>query len=58
MSRLSFVFPGQGSQSVGMLADLAKAFPLVGVSMNILPTELVVRYSCGALTQAPGGGQR
>ena len=30
MSRLSFVFPGQGSQSVGMLADLANAFPLVG----------------------------
>lgn len=26
---LAFVFPGQGSQSVGMLADLAKVFPLV-----------------------------
>ena len=26
---LAFVFPGQGSQSVGMLADLAVAFPLV-----------------------------
>lgn len=25
MSQLAFVFPGQGSQSVGMLADLAKA---------------------------------
>ena len=25
----SLVFPGQGSQSVGMLADLAEAFPLV-----------------------------
>jgi [acyl-carrier-protein] S-malonyltransferase len=30
MSRLSFVFPGQGSQSVGMLGDLAAAFPQVG----------------------------
>jgi [acyl-carrier-protein] S-malonyltransferase len=30
MSKLSFVFPGQGSQSVGMLADLAAAYPLVG----------------------------
>lgn len=26
---LAFVFPGQGSQSVGMLADLAAAYPLV-----------------------------
>ncbi len=26
----AFVFPGQGSQSVGMLAELAAAFPLVG----------------------------
>jgi [acyl-carrier-protein] S-malonyltransferase len=30
MSKLSFVFPGQGSQSVGMLATLAAAYPLVG----------------------------
>lgn len=27
---LALVFPGQGSQSVGMLADLADAFPIVG----------------------------
>ncbi len=26
---LAFVFPGQGSQSVGMLADIAEKFPLV-----------------------------
>ncbi len=30
MGTLSFVFPGQGSQSVGMLAELAAAYPLVG----------------------------
>lgn len=29
MSGLAFVFPGQGSQSVGMLADLAAAHPVV-----------------------------
>src|SRR5512139_1587869 len=30
MGALSFVFPGQGSQTVGMLAELAGAYPLVG----------------------------
>ncbi|MCK8516494.1 ACP S-malonyltransferase [Methylonatrum kenyense] len=29
MSKTAFVFPGQGSQSLGMLADLAAAHPLV-----------------------------
>lgn len=28
-NQLAFVFPGQGSQSVGMLADLNNAFPIV-----------------------------
>lgn len=30
----SIVFPGQGSQSVGMLADLAEAYPLVGATFD------------------------
>ncbi|MDR2873092.1 MAG: ACP S-malonyltransferase [Xanthomonadaceae bacterium] len=28
-SRIAFVFPGQGSQSIGMLADLAERYPVV-----------------------------
>lgn len=29
MSQFAIVFPGQGSQSVGMLAELANEFPVV-----------------------------
>ncbi|MDN6549650.1 MAG: acyltransferase domain-containing protein, partial [Enterobacterales bacterium] len=29
MSKFAMVFPGQGSQTVGMLADLAAQFPIV-----------------------------
>ena len=33
-SRLAFVFPGQGSQSVGMLAELAQAHPQVRAAFD------------------------
>lgn len=29
MSKTAFIFPGQGSQSVGMLADVAEQFPII-----------------------------
>ncbi len=29
MTQFAFVFPGQGSQTVGMLAELAAQFPIV-----------------------------
>lgn len=34
MSRLAFVFPGQGSQSIGMLADLAAEHPVVRATFD------------------------
>ncbi|MDP2228071.1 MAG: ACP S-malonyltransferase [Moraxellaceae bacterium] len=34
MSKLAFVFPGQGSQSIGMLADLAAAHPVVKTTFD------------------------
>jgi len=34
LNNLAFVFPGQGSQSVGMLADLAAATPLVRAAFD------------------------
>jgi malonyl CoA-acyl carrier protein transacylase len=29
MTQLAFVFPGQGSQQLGMLADVAEQYPLI-----------------------------
>lgn len=41
---LAFVFPGQGSQSIGMLADVAEKFPLVKATFDeasaVLGTDL------------------
>src|SRR5512141_1887937 len=37
---LAFVFPGQGSQSVGMLAELASAYPQVTETFDIASTAL------------------
>ena len=34
MSKLAFVFPGQGSQSVGMLADLAVSHPVIKATFD------------------------
>jgi len=40
MTHLGFVFPGQGSQSVGMLAALGAAYPLVGQTFAEASTVL------------------
>lgn len=46
---LAYVFPGQGSQSVGMLADLAAAHPVVGETFA--EASDVLGYDLWQLTQ-------
>ena len=42
---LAFVFPGQGSQSLGMLADLAAATLSAGMAVYGISSVLFVRYT-------------
>ncbi len=46
----AFVFPGQGSQSIGMLADLAAAFPLV--TETFAEASAVLGYDLWEVVQA------
>ena len=48
-NKFSFVFPGQGSQSVGMLAELAIAYPLV--TETYAEASAVLGYDLWRLTQ-------
>lgn len=52
-SSLAFVFPGQGSQSVGMLADIAREFP--EVEATFAEASQVLGYDLWKLAQ--GGPQ-
>lgn len=49
MTTFAMVFPGQGSQSVGMLADLAQQFPLV--EQTFAEASAVLGYDLWALVQ-------
>jgi [acyl-carrier-protein] S-malonyltransferase len=49
MSKLAFVFPGQGSQSVGMLADLAPLYPVI--ADTFAEASEALSYDLWALTQ-------
>ncbi|MBO1107599.1 ACP S-malonyltransferase [Plesiomonas shigelloides] len=49
MTTFAMVFPGQGSQSVGMLADLAKQFPIV--EQTFAEASAVLGYDLWALVQ-------
>lgn len=47
--KIAFVFPGQGSQSVGMLADLAKDFPLI--EQTFTEASSILNYDLWSLVQ-------
>lgn len=49
MSEFAMVFPGQGSQDLGMLADLATAFPVV--EQTFAEASDVLGYDLWALVQ-------
>lgn len=46
---LAFIFPGQGSQKVGMLAELAEAYPVV--SATFAEASEVLGYDLWQLSQ-------
>lgn len=47
---LAFVFPGQGSQKIGMLADLAASYPIV--TQTFAEASQVLGYDLWALVQS------
>ncbi|MEJ6122527.1 ACP S-malonyltransferase [Vibrio sp. 2-Bac 85] len=49
MTNFTFAFPGQGSQSVGMLADLAATYPVVADTFK--EASATLGYDLWALTQ-------
>lgn len=55
MSKMACVFPGQGSQSIGMLAELASNFPVVEDTFEQASEAL--NYDLWKLTQSDDGEQ-
>ncbi|SET40319.1 ACP S-malonyltransferase [Thorsellia anophelis] len=49
MSKIAFVFPGQGSQSLGMLKELANLYPII--KETFAQASDVLNYDLFALTQ-------
>ncbi|MFQ3229131.1 MAG: [acyl-carrier-protein] S-malonyltransferase [Reinekea sp.] len=47
MSKVAFVFPGQGSQQIGMLSDLAAVYPIIGETIS--EASDVLGYDMSAL---------
>lgn len=50
MTKTAFVFPGQGSQSIGMLAELASNYPIILQTFN--QSSNAVGYDVWELTQS------
>lgn len=49
MTQFAFVFPGQGSQTVGMLSEMAAAYPIV--EETFAEASAALGYDLWALTQ-------
>lgn len=49
MTQFAFVFPGQGSQSVGMLSDMAAAYPVIEETFR--EASAALGYDLWALAQ-------
>ncbi len=49
MTQFAFVFPGQGSQAVGMLAEMAAAWPVIEETFG--EASAALGYDLWALTQ-------
>ena len=54
MKKLAMVFPGQGSQSVGMLAELAKYAPEEVDYVELNPDVAEIQFRHGLLQRGPG----
>lgn len=49
MTQFAFVFPGQGSQTVGMLSEMAASYPIV--EETFAEASAALGYDLWALTQ-------
>ncbi|MDU5687248.1 MAG: acyltransferase domain-containing protein, partial [Kluyvera cryocrescens] len=49
MTQFAFVFPGQGSQAVGMLSELAATYPVIEETFH--EASAALGYDLWALTQ-------
>lgn len=51
--RIAFLFPGQGSQRVGMLADVFEAFPRLHYLLDLDPRTAAAMYPAASASPSP-----